>query len=95
MAFDVLLSTVFKLEFFFSCNIKIPRTFFFNKNLIVLHHGDDNFLFWHLYEIHTFNNNLNDEEMIVWCNFFMIKMLQLLPYKILLSKKKAFRHSKI
>ena len=31
--------------------------------VIVLHHGD-NFLFWHLYQIHTFMNNLNDEEMI-------------------------------
>ena len=25
---------------------------------------DNNFLFWHLYQIHTFSNNLNDEEMI-------------------------------
>ena len=39
-------------------------------NLLILHHGDiifyfdifikHNFLFWHLF--HTFNNNLNDEE---------------------------------
>ena len=52
------------------------------KNLIVLHHGDNNFLFWHLYQIYTFNNNLNDEGMIASsldvCNFFMIKMLELL-----------------
>ena len=52
------------------------------KNLIVLHHGDNNSLFWHLYQIYTFNNNLNDEGMIVSsldvCNFFMIKMLELL-----------------
>ena len=29
------------------------------------------YLFWHLYQIHTFNNNLNDEEMItthLMCN---------------------------
>ena len=36
----------------------------FYKKVIVLHHGDDNFIFWHLYQIHTFSNNLNDEEMI-------------------------------
>ena len=46
MAFDVLLSTV-------SCNIKITRTsrwvfwyVFFYKNLIVLQHGYNNFLFY-------------------------------------------------
>ena len=45
MAFDVLLSTV-------SCNTKITRTscsvfwyVLFYKNLILLHHGDNNFLF--------------------------------------------------
>ena len=63
-----------KLGFFVSCNnIKITRTSFFllcvlicncfYKNLI-LHHGDNNFLLWHLYQTGTFNNNLNDEEMI-------------------------------
>ena len=36
----------------------------FYKNLIILHHGDNNFLFWHLHQNHTFNNNLKDEEMI-------------------------------
>ena len=34
-----------------------------------------NFLFCHLYQIHTFNNNLNEEGMITSANFFMIKML--------------------
>ena len=81
-----------KLEFFVSCNnIKLQRTFFFllgvlicffYKNLIVLHHVDNNSLSWHLYQIHTFNNNLKDEETITpWCvlyNFLMINMLQLL-----------------
>ena len=51
---------------------------FFYQNLIILHHGDNNFLFWHLYQIHTFNNNLNEEGMItshlMCANFFMIKM---------------------
>ena len=82
-----------KLELFVSCNIKVTRTFFFlhfalictfYKNLIVLHHGDNNFLFLHLHQFHTFNNNLNGEEIIrihLMCyNFFMIKILQLLCY---------------
>ena len=31
-------------------------------------------LFWYLYQVHTFNNNLNNEEMIMcYENFFMIK----------------------
>ena len=34
------------------------------KKVIVLHHGDYNFLFLHLCQTDTFNNNLNDEEMI-------------------------------
>ena len=38
-------------------------TYFFYKNLIVLHHDGKSFLFWHLCQIHTFNKNLNDEEM--------------------------------
>ena len=33
---------------------------FFYKNLIVLRHSDNNFLFWHLHQIHTFDNNLNE-----------------------------------
>ena len=40
--------------------------FFFHKNLIVLDHGDNNFIFWHLYQICTFNNNFNDEGMITF-----------------------------
>ena len=76
MSFEVLLSAV-------SCNIKLFALCFdryiFYWNLIILHHGDNNFLFWHLYQIHTFNNNLNEEAMItslLMCdNFFMIKML--------------------
>ena len=89
MAFDVLLSAVFvkysKLESFVSCNIKLFALcfdmYFFDWNLIILHHGDNNFLFWYLYQIHTFNNNLNEEEMItshlMCANFFMIKMLSI------------------
>ena len=57
-----------KLEFFVSYNIKHVTLYFdmhfFYKNLIVLHHGHNNFLFWHLCQIHTFNNNLNEEGMI-------------------------------
>ena len=34
------------------------------KKEIVLYHDDNNFLFWNLCQIHTFNNDLNDEEMI-------------------------------
>ena len=84
MSFDVLLSAAFvKLESFVSCNIKFFALCFdiyiFYQNLIILHHDDNNFLFWHLYQIHTFNNNLNEEGMItshlMCANFFMIKML--------------------
>ena len=91
MAFDVLLSTVFvkQIEFFVSCNI--TRTSFFllcilicTKNLIVLNHGDNNFLFWHLYQIHTFNNNLNDEGMIV----------ELMASKVNWSRKKKSQVSR-
>ena len=65
-----------KLEFFVSCKTKIARTSFFllslcgfwyvlfYYNLIVLHYANTTSLLWHLYQIHTFNNNLNDEEMI-------------------------------
>ena len=68
MSFEVFLSAV-------SCNIKLFALcfdrYFFCQSLIILHHGDNNFLFWHLYQIHTFNNNLNEEGMITshftWC----------------------------
>ena len=40
--------------------------FFFYKNLIVLDHVDNNFIFWHLHQICTFNNNFNDEGMITF-----------------------------
>ena len=43
-----------------SCSVFLWVLFY--KNQIVLHHGGNSFLFWHLYEIHTLNNNLNDEE---------------------------------
>ena len=87
MAFDVLLCPVFvkysKLESFVSCNIKLFALcfdmYFFDWNLIILHHGDNNFLFWYLYQIRTFNNNLNKEGMItshlICANSFMIKIL--------------------
>ena len=48
------------------------------KNLIILHQGDNNFLFWHQYQIHTFSTNLNQEVMItshlMCANFFMIQI---------------------
>ena len=84
MSFDVLLSTVFvKLESFVSWNIKhfalCFDIYFFLLKLIILTHGHNSFLFWHLYQIQTFNNNLNEEGMItshlMCANFFMIKML--------------------
>ena len=58
----------------------------FFKKIIVLHHDDNNFLFYFdiCNQIHTFNNNLKDEEMItshlmcvinsLWwkcCNFYV------------------------
>ena len=70
MSFEVLLSAVY-------CNIKLFALCFdryFFKNLIILHHGDNNFLFWLLYQIHTFNNNLNEEGMII---SHTIKMLSI------------------
>ena len=36
-----------------------------NKSLIALHHGDNNFLFWHLYQTHTFNNNLSNDKISI------------------------------
>ena len=71
-----------------------------------------NFLFYFdiCNQIHFFNNNLKDEEMIpshLMCyKFFMMKMLQLLCYNFFMIKRadkpwqimlqaKPFRHSKI
>ena len=66
------------LEFFVSFNIKIARTsflllcvlicFFFYKNLIALHHGGNNFLFWHLYQIYTFYNisKMKEWQHVIW-----------------------------
>ena len=60
---DFLLSAFLsnKLESFVSCNIKLFALRFdmdfFYKNLIILHHSDNNFLLWHLYQIHTFNKS--------------------------------------
>ena len=99
MAFDVL-TMFWRLEFFVSCNNIITRTSFFCsvflckffKKIIVLHHGDNNFLFYFdiCNQIHIFNNNLKDEEMItsldVCHKFFMIKMLQRLCYNFLMIK---------
>ena len=71
MEFDVILLQFLsnKLEIFVSCNLKLFALcfymYFFNKNLIVLHHSDNNFPFWHLYQIHTFNSNLKNEGMLI------------------------------
>ena len=62
----------------------------FYKKVIVLHHGDK-FSILISVQIHTFSNNLNNEEIIryllvfvdVCYNFFIIKMLQLLWYNLL------------
>ena len=35
---------------------------FYKKVTVLQHGGDNNFLYWHLYEIGTFNINLNDEQ---------------------------------
>ena len=35
------------------------------EKLIVLHNGYNTFLFWNLYQINTFSNNLNDEERLI------------------------------
>ena len=72
------------LQFFVSCNIKITKTFFFLPCVLIYtflwkpncspswwHKS----LFWHLYQIHTFNNNLNDEEMITSHLMCVIKQL--------------------
>ena len=56
----------------------------------MLHHGDNNFLFWHLYQIHTFNNNLNEEGMItshlMRANLYYNFMLQLYNNNMLHDK---------
>ena len=68
MAFDVLWSTVFVkkigiLRFLLYKDYKnILLCVLFYKNLIVLHHADNNSLFWYLYQIHTFSHHLSDEE---------------------------------
>ena len=49
--------------------------YFFYENLNVLHRVDYNFPFWHLYQIYTFNNNLNDEEMIASHLMCVVKLL--------------------
>ena len=71
----------------------------FYKNLIVLNHGDNNFLFYFLfYDIHTFNNNFNDEEMItihLMCAINMMLSNNFLMINIsCLREQKTFLHSK-
>ena len=77
---------------------KITKTFFFSqpvfwyvvlfdKKLIVLHHGDYfPILFWHLYQTHTFSNNLNDGEISldVWIRCKTIFMITI-SYKTMLQ----------
>ena len=72
-------------EFFVFCNIKLQEhlSFYFvfscvlfHEHLTVLHHSEKNFYsIWHLYQIHTFNNNLNNEEMITSHLICVIKQL--------------------
>ena len=50
-----------RTSFFLLC-VLIRMLFY--KNLIVLHHVYNNFLFWYLHRIYTFNNNVNEEGMI-------------------------------
>ena len=76
-----------KLEFFvsFTSNIKSQRTYFFLlcvficafcENLIVLHDGDNNFIFFfNIYIKFTLSLNLNDEEMITSHLMCVIKQL--------------------
>ena len=79
MAFDVQFLSILRLKI-----IKITGTSFFcsvfwfvlfYKKVIVLHHSDNNFLFWHLYQILTFNDNLNDEEMMATHSMCVITSL--------------------
>ena len=62
----------------------------FYKKLIVLHHGCLIFYsIWHLYQIHTFINNLSDKEMTIshlMCTFYDKNMFE---------EKKTSRHRKI
>ena len=63
--------------------------YFLYKNLIILRHGDNNFLIWHLYQIHTFNNNLNEEGItshLMWANFFMINLDVIITFMLQLFK---------
>ena len=84
--------------------------YFFYLKLIILHHGDKNSLFWHVNQIHTFNNNLNEEGLItshlMCANFFMINLdaIMLLCYNFstitekpgkTCYKIKPFRHCEI
>ena len=74
MAFDVLLSAVFvkysKLESFVSCNIKLFALCFDMYYFLWKPNYSPswwyNFIFWYLYQIHTFINNLI-EEYLTWC----------------------------
>ena len=103
MAFDVLLSEVFvkyrKLESFVYCNRLFGLCFgvyVFYWKLIILHHGNKNFLFWHLYQTDTFNNNLNEEGMItshlMCANFFMINLNVIITFMLQLfnSNRETF-----
>ena len=90
MAFDVLVLTswvqilLYKFEFFVSCNTTITSNLSFCsvfwwkffKKVIVLHHGDNTFLFDFdiCNQINTFNNNLKDEEMITITSHLMCVM---------------------
>ena len=40
----------------------LKKSKLFLGKVIVLHHGDYNFPFWHQCQTDIFNNNLNDEE---------------------------------
>ena len=74
MSFEVLLSAV-------SCNIKL-FALCFDRYFFLLKPNYSppwwyNFLFWHLYQIHTFNNNLNEEGItshLMCAIFFMINL---------------------
>ena len=74
MAFDVLLNAVFvkysELESFVSCNIKLFALCFDMYYFLWKPNYSPswwyNFIFWYLYQIHTFINNLI-EEYLTWC----------------------------
>ena len=66
----------------------------FYKNLVVLHHGDIILYTIHLYQIQTFNNNLNDKEITT----HLICTVKQLFYDANITvkrEKKTFRHGKI